>query len=163
LRSAISENKLFEKLWRCACGGAGVPANLWPPCSAAEGTKGGLKVPGIVQSAGRVGAVVLVNVMRFLNLRLKPKAAVAPKRGRGPGTDDDGDWTAANATGPMVPVKGTPAAGLPDIAPHPTNPGKTQESQKDKDDNGAAPRHLASFITPEETVNPPYVGVSTHT
>ena len=95
MRSAISENKLFEKLWRCACGGAGVPANLWPPCSAAEGTKGGLKVPGIAQSAGRVGAVVLVTLMRFLSLRLKPKAAAAPKRGRGPGTVGGTDEVAA--------------------------------------------------------------------
>ena len=37
LRSAISENKLFEQLWR----GAGVPANKWPPCSSAEGTMEG--------------------------------------------------------------------------------------------------------------------------
>jgi hypothetical protein len=89
LRSAISENKLFEQLWRGAGSGAGVPANQWPPCSAAEGTTGGLKVPGIAQPAGRVGAVVLVTLMRFLSLRLKPKAAAAPKRGRGPGTDDE--------------------------------------------------------------------------
>ena len=85
LRSGISGNKLFEQLWRCA----GVPTNQWPPCSAAEGTTGGLKVPGIAQPAGRVGAVVLVTLMRFLSLRLKPKAAAAPKRGRGPGTDDE--------------------------------------------------------------------------
>ena len=100
MRSAISENKLFEQLWRCACGGPGVPANQWPPCSAAEGTKGGLKVPGIAQSAGRVGAVVLVTLMRFLSLRLKPKAAAAPKRGRGPGTGDDGGWTGKRGRGP---------------------------------------------------------------
>ena len=102
LRSAISENKQFEQLWR----GAGVPANQWPPCSAAEGTTGGLKVPGIAQPAGRVGAVVLVTLMRFLSLRLKPKAVAAPKRGRGPGTDDAGGWggwTAANVTRPNSP------------------------------------------------------------
>jgi hypothetical protein len=83
LRSAISKNKLFEQLWR----GAGVPAKQWPPCSAAEGTTGGLKVPGIAQPAARESTVVLVTLMRFLSLRLKPKAAATPKRGRGPGVD----------------------------------------------------------------------------
>ena len=102
LRSAISDNKLFKQLWR----GAGVPANQWPPCSAAEGTTVGLKVPGIAQPAGRVGAVVLVTLMRFLSLRLKLKAAAAPKRGRGPGTDDNGvsGWRALNVTGPTTPT-----------------------------------------------------------
>jgi hypothetical protein len=36
--------------------------------------------------------------MRFLSLRLKPKAAATPKRGRGPGTDD-GD-AGVKETGP---------------------------------------------------------------
>ena len=98
VRSGIGGNKLFEQLWR----GAGVSANQWPPCSAAEGTKGGLKVPGIAQAAGRVGAMVLVTLMRCLSLRLKPKAPAAPKMGRGPGTDDAGGWTAANVTGPLM-------------------------------------------------------------
>lgn len=94
VRSGISRNKLFEQPWR----GAGVPTKQWPPCSAAEGTTGGLKVPGIAQPAGRVGAVVLVTLMRFLSLRLKPKAATAPKRGRGPWKDDAG--AGENVTGP---------------------------------------------------------------
>ena len=45
-------------------------------------------------------------LMRFLSLRLKPKAAAAPKRGRGPGTDVDdgvGGWTAANVTTAVTP------------------------------------------------------------
>jgi hypothetical protein len=112
LRSGISGNKLFEQLWRCA----GVPTNQWPPCSAAEGTKGGLKVPGIAQPAWRVGAVVLITLMRFLSLRLKPKAAVAPKRGRGPGTDVDdgvGGWTKAKFTTPTTAT----TAGLFEVWP----------------------------------------------
>lgn len=94
VRYAIRGNKLFEQLWR----GAGVPRNQWPPCSAAEGTKGGLRVPGISQPAGGVGSMVLATLIRFLSLRLKPKAVAAPKRGKGPGTDDaSGGWTEAKS------------------------------------------------------------------
>ena len=44
-------------------------------------------------------------LMRFLNLRLYPKAAATPRAGRGPGTDVDdgvGGWTAANVKTPTV-------------------------------------------------------------
>ncbi len=53
------------------------------------------------QRVKAVEAELLVFLMRFLSLRLYPKAAAAPKRGRGPGTDDDGvgGWTIANTTG----------------------------------------------------------------
>lgn len=113
LRSAISENKLFEQLWR----GAGVPANQWPPCSAAEWTAGGLKVPGIAQPAGGVGTVVLVTLMRFLSLRLKPKAAAAPKRGRGPGLglkeEGDGVNKRVPRNPPLVPKAPVSILGNP--------------------------------------------------
>ena len=47
------------------------------------------KVPGMDQAPCGVetALVPLWSLMRFLNLRLKPKAAARPRIGRGPGTD----------------------------------------------------------------------------
>lgn len=83
MSSGTSGNKLFRQP---------VAWCLWAtknPGHSADGQGAqflGLKVPGIAQPAGRVGALVFVVLMRFLSLRLKPKAAAAPRRGRGPGT-----------------------------------------------------------------------------
>ncbi len=151
LRSAISENKLFEQLWR----GAGVAANQWPPCSAAEGTAGGLKVPGIAQPAGRVGAVVLVTLMRFLSLRLMPKAAAAPKRGRGPGTDDAGGWSGVNVTVPTISGRQKIPRRHPISATPP--PKDTPKGSTPKGSNSpiqTAEETVNPADPPEETVNP---------
>jgi hypothetical protein len=98
VRSGSSGNKLFQLLWP----GAGGQRKQRGPLSIGKGPRDGLKVPGIAQPAGRVGAVVRVALMRFLSWRLKPKAAAAPKRGRGPGT---GRGVYITGRGGRVPVK----------------------------------------------------------
>ena len=47
------------------------------------------QAPGEVETA----LVPLWSLMRFLSLRLKPKAAARPRMGRGPGTEADGAYT----------------------------------------------------------------------
>jgi hypothetical protein len=41
---------------------------------------------GCPQAAGKEEQAALLSLIRFLSLRLKPKAAATPKRGSGPGT-----------------------------------------------------------------------------
>lgn len=48
----------------------------------------------------------LLLLMRFLKLRLEPKAATAPKRGRGPGTEAGFPFILARPGPLILPVKG---------------------------------------------------------
>lgn len=87
---------------------------------------------------------------RFLSLRLKPKAAAAPKRGRGPGTDEAGGWTAANVIGPDTVMNVSVSSNLANCPLSPVPRINTEELPR------LIPSQLAVSITPaEETKNAP--------